>query len=88
MVAAVAIANTASVLSAVAVIGTYAGLVQRDPLIGSFDVVTIFTILTTVQILNVPLSECLHLKRGFSLLIGSFPGFRESLPGLQDLMTN
>ena len=57
LTAAVAIANTASMLSAVAVIGTYAGLVQSNPLIGTFDVVTIFTILTTVQILNVPLSE-------------------------------
>lgn len=59
LTAAVAIANTASMLSALAVLGTYAGLVQRDSSIGSFDVVTIFTILTTVQILNVPLSECL-----------------------------
>ncbi|KAG8744004.1 hypothetical protein FRC10_010983 [Ceratobasidium sp. 414] len=52
---AVAISNTAGSLSALAVLGTYAGLVSRNPTIGSFNTVSIFTILTTVQILSVPL---------------------------------
>ncbi|KAG8697410.1 hypothetical protein FRC09_007892 [Ceratobasidium sp. 395] len=52
----VAISNTGGSFSALAVLGTYAGLVARNPTIGSFNAVSIFTILTTVQILSVPLN--------------------------------
>ncbi|KAG9085879.1 hypothetical protein FS749_004046, partial [Ceratobasidium sp. UAMH 11750] len=50
---AVALSNAAASLSALAVLGTYAGLVSRNPAIGSFNTVSIFTILTTVQILSI-----------------------------------
>ncbi|QRV93384.1 ABC transporter [Ceratobasidium sp. AG-Ba] len=53
--------------------GTYAGLVSKDPTIGSFDAVSIFTILTTVQILSSPLN----------FLGQSFPGLFAAYASLQ-----
>ncbi|KAG9105410.1 hypothetical protein FRC07_009306, partial [Ceratobasidium sp. 392] len=70
---AVAISNAAGSLSALAVLGTYAGLVSRNPTIGSFNTVSIFTILTTVQILAVPLN----------FLGQSFPGLFAAYTSLQ-----
>ncbi|QRW07534.1 ABC transporter [Ceratobasidium sp. AG-Ba] len=70
---AVAISNSAGTLSSLAVLGTYAGLVSKDPTIGSFDAVSIFTILTTVQILSSPLN----------FLGQSFPGLFAAYASLQ-----
>ncbi|KAG9076600.1 hypothetical protein FRC06_009417, partial [Ceratobasidium sp. 370] len=66
---AVAISNTAGSLSALAVLGTYAGLVSHNPSIGSFNTVSIFTILTTVQILSVPLN---FLGQSFPYLFAAY----------------
>ncbi|KAF8596483.1 P-loop containing nucleoside triphosphate hydrolase protein, partial [Ceratobasidium sp. AG-I] len=52
----VALSNSASPFCAVSVLGAYALMVQRDPSIGSFDATTIFTILTTVQLVGYPLA--------------------------------
>ncbi|QRV93386.1 ABC transporter [Ceratobasidium sp. AG-Ba] len=65
----VTLSNTAATLSALAVLGTYAGLVRRDPSIGAFDAVSIFTILTTVQILIVPLN---YLAQSFPAIFAAY----------------
>lgn len=58
----VALSNTASSFCSVSVLGAYALMVQRDPSIGSFDATTIFTILTTVQLIGYPLCELVTLS--------------------------
>ncbi|KAG9093810.1 hypothetical protein FRC06_011370 [Ceratobasidium sp. 370] len=52
----IALSNTASFFCSVAVLGAYALMVQYDPSIGTFDTTTIFTIVTTVQLLGLPLA--------------------------------
>ncbi|QRW07537.1 ABC transporter [Ceratobasidium sp. AG-Ba] len=69
LTAGVTLSNTAATLSALAVLGTYAGLVRRDPSIGAFDAVSIFTILTTVQILIVPLN---YLAQSFPAIFAAY----------------
>ncbi|KAF8595654.1 hypothetical protein BDV93DRAFT_501066 [Ceratobasidium sp. AG-I] len=52
----ITLSNASSVFCAVAVLGTYAWMVQRDPTKGTFDAASVFTILTTVQLLSFPLA--------------------------------
>ncbi|KAG8733998.1 hypothetical protein FRC10_012013, partial [Ceratobasidium sp. 414] len=55
MIINIALSNTASFFCSVAVLGAYALMVQHDPSNGTFDTTTIFTIVTTVQLLGLPL---------------------------------